>query len=191
MPATALDVLSVDAAKVALRIDSDEHDAEIATAIIAAVQYCSAISNLPLVDTCGNNTAFSGTAARHLFQVPTRYMKPPLPAAIMSIVYWSPGQALREEPTGEIPVADLGRFDVLSEIRRTDIYPPTDGWPDILAGSVFRVTALLGFTQLPNAEAITRCVALMTRIYWEGDSDVAVLQMVADILTPFSDLGIR
>ena len=190
MPTTALDVLSLDAAKTALRIDSDDHDAEITTAIIAAVQYCSVIANLPLVD---NVVTYS--IVRHAteiaIQVPTQHMKPPLNTAISSIKYWSTDQAMREEPTGVIPIADLGRFDVVSQYGRTDIYPPKDGWPDILSYSTFRVTALLGFDILPNAEALKQCVALMTRIYWEGDSDVAVLQMVADILTPFSDLGIR
>ena len=190
MPATALEVLSLDAAKTALRIDTNDHDTEIATAIIAAVQYCSAIANLPLVD---NEVTYSiaRLGTDEPIHLPTRYMKPPLNRAIKSILYWSTDQALREEPTGVIPIADLGRFEVLSQIRRTYIYPPADGWPSILTGSVFMVTAKLGFEILPNSEAIQRCVALMTRIYWEGDSDVAVLQMVADILTPFSDLGMR
>ena len=190
MPTTALDVLSLDAAKTALRIDTNDHDAQITTAIIAAVQYCSAIANLPLVDNVVTySIARLGTDEP--IHLPTRYMKPPLSAAITSIKYWSTDQALREEPTGVVPIADLGRFEVLSQIRRTYIYPPTGGWTDILTGSVFMVTAKLGFDTLPNVEALRQCVALMTRIYWEGDSDVAVLQMVADILTPFSDLGIR
>ena len=190
MPTTALDVLSLDAAKTALRIDTNDHDAEITTAIIAAVQYCSAIANLPLVDNVVTYSIPWNGSGKPIY-VPTRYMKPPIRDAITPIKYWSTDQAMREEPTGVIPIAGLGRFDVVSKSRRTDIYPPKDGWPDILSFSTFMVTAKLGFDILPNVEALRQCVALMTRIYWEGDSDVAVLQMVADILTPFSDLGIR
>ena len=121
MADSATDILSVEDAKMQVRADGDEPEinAIIERAIKGAVGYVERYTRIPLIDreriftlnTCGTDEPLV---------IPVRDVK-----EVVSARYWEAAQKIRENPSGTITVANLGRLD--ERLVDTHLYPPAEG----------------------------------------------------------------
>lgn len=164
MATEATEILSVaDAKSRVLRVDGDDNDALVLTAIKAAVSDVSLRTGLPLIDRSKIFTVIpNGTKEPLLLN--SLYVR-----QVTEVMYWGPNQALRERPAGVVATADLGRIDPIEYARFTEVWPPVDGWPQRLAGTDFRITATVGY-DIPDeeGESLVQAVALLTRHFYES-----------------------
>ena len=174
------EILSVDEAKAQLRIDDDDTDMLLNAAIAAAVADAARRIGRPLIDRELVLQA-KRPEKRLPLAVPTPYMRAmPLPV----IRYWEPEQELRENPTGEVDAATLGRTDPVADLPNTLIYPPAAGWPDSLRESTYQVTVTVGW-DVPEADgdSLVQAIALLTRHYYEApdmmEAEFAVNSLLA------------
>ena len=197
MAENATDILSVAAAKFALRIeDAPGIDEEIARHIGAAVDFCAEIAAKPLVDRTETFLAPRPASASGTVRLPSIYVK-----SITTVQYWETTQKLREDPTGEVMVAasdppddaddPIGRREVV-ERHYTAVWPPASGWPEVLSEngveSGFLFTYVEGIKDpLPGLLGISEAVALMTNVYHEGASEKEYTDAVRTLLQPFVD----
>lgn len=143
MADTALEVYSVERAKRNLRIPDSltEHDGLIGDLIAASVSFIEEETGRPLIDR--SNT----------YQLAVPQADRPLFAPLMDVLnvsrlrYWSTDGALRSDPDGSISGSNLGR--IASTFRGLMVYPPADGWPEVLSGSRVHLTVTQGLN-LPD-----------------------------------------
>lgn len=153
---SALDILSVDDAKVALRIDGSDEDIEVETCVHAAVAYCAGKAKRPYI------------GKTETFEVP-KAVRTDCPIiiraadihAVTAIAYWQTDQELREMPNGGVATprtvfSSLGPVLTVSGGSGTDaavgsIMVNSDGalteitWSD--GGSDYEVDDVLTFAQ--------------------------------------------
>lgn len=176
MAATALDVLSLEDARLQCRADDGaENDALLTSAVMNAVSYVSRRTGIPLIDVSKIFNVVPGT--NDTLVIPAADVK-----RIASIQYWRPGTgALRLAPAGSVNVATIGRVEDLKN-GCTRIWPPAAGWPARLQGSCFVVEATVGFDIDDESEALRQAVILMTRVFFENpdriESDFAVSALI-------------
>ena len=200
MPTNALDILSLDAAKLALRVDAAaDDDADLTASINAAVDFCQRVAGKPFLDQ--QRTFYLARPVRTLDPLvvpvgdllPGTESEPPAHRAVEEIAYWTVANgALNMPPDGEVAVANLGRIE---EVKRgcTSIWPNADGWPEVLADSQFKVTVTQGYADadsIPGIAGIRKAVALMTTVYFEGAVDEEYREAVLALLTPYSDAAL-
>ena len=133
MATTALEVVPLLAMRRELRIEGDtnpDDDARLIGQIGAAVSDVSLDASAPLVEQPETIEA----------AVPYRDRPVAFTATVVRVVrqvrYWTPGAALRDEPSGVIAGSDLGRlWSDWRASRLNWLYPPAAGWPAVLAGS--------------------------------------------------------
>lgn len=203
MATAATEILPLADAVVQLRVDVDLDEAprsdetqiivdQVTGCIESAVEYCAGHANLPLLD----------VTETYRLRRPLTNCPAILPAAnvktITSIAYWRTSQNLREPPSGSVmvgpsdPLADDETGRIVEVGPTTHVWPPAAGWPNVLTDSLLEFTVVRGFEDdddgnpaIPNLAGIKKAVALATWLQFEGDTRLATLQRVHDLLTPF------
>ena len=197
MAENATDILSLDAAKFALRVeDGTGIDDEITRCIQAAADYCARVAAKPLVDRTATFLAPRPATASIPIRLPSIYVK-----SITEIQYWETTQGLREEPAGTVmpvpsnPPAEtddpVGRRQVVDR-HYTAVWPPASGWPEVLSEngveSGFLFTYVEGIANpLPGLAGISKAMTLMTGVYFEGAVEEEYEAAVRTLLQPFVD----
>ena len=210
MAITVADILSLEKAKGALRIDAAAGDDDLQESIHAAVDYCSRMAGKPFVDrreTTMVNRPFTDDRPIRLASI---YVK-----SIDAIRFWTPAQAYREEPAGAVLVRPsdppvegedpIGRFAICDR-DYTAVWPPAAGWPAVLVvdarHSPFQVTYTEGWPDaagdqdaadydvagdIPGIKGIRKAVALMAGAYHDGTVEEDMQRAVTSLLQPFTD----
>ena len=161
MAATALEVLSLAAAKRELRIpgEDDQHDDLLQAQIGSAVSFVGRHLRAPLTDSVERHRCSSPGTDRPL-AIRADHVQ-----GMAAIRYWPAGRALREEPD-TIAVADLGRRAQVAEWFC--IYPPSAGWPEVEAGSLLEVDLTRSITLTTRTTALRHAVVLAVRQLYDG-----------------------
>lgn len=179
MATEATDILSLADAKLQLRADDGIADVDnlVTQAVKSAVGYIEKETGLPLIERQdvyeapmrGKSLAVI-VRARHI-------------TAVTEVKYWQTSQEAREEPTGDVPVANLGRRKEDRIKGWTLIWPPADGWPDMLGCSLIRFTVTRSYELNESKdEHLRQAIILMTRNFYDQperfESDFAVNNLI-------------
>jgi len=205
MPSDPLDILSLDAAKAALRIDGNAGDADLTSSIKAAVDYCQRLCGKPFLDLTEDLYVSRPALSDAPMRIPRRDVK-----SIAGIRYWMVAQELREEPSGIVMVGPsdppVATDDPIGRRREdgydTLVWPPAAGWPEVLTGSSLLVKVTTGFADaegdreaegydiaadIPGIAGIRKAVALQTSVYNDGIVEDTHRRAVLDLLRPYMD----
>ena len=183
MVATPADILSVVDARAQLRVDTDGPDSLIETAVRAAVAYVSKRTGLPIIDRMQTFSVMPARGPLASILLPTKFVLPDRAAdattnpatvartGIVNVKYWEISQELREAPGGNVIVADLGRREVAGDM--TYLYPPSEGWPEVLSLSLVHVTAWLGIElDGPGIDHVRTAVTAWAHIFYEAPETI-------------------
>lgn len=177
MAASAADIVTVAALKRALEIPAeiDEHDVLLGEEIERAIAWVSRLTSAPLIRTVETvrclplNGSEAPLILRHTFL-----------SEVLQVRYWTAAGDLRGEPDGTIAAADLGRFDT-AEYGVGCLWPPADGWPVRLAGSVYHVEVAREVDPVPLD--VQRAIIIAARLLYDGMTELrptsALLNLVA------------
>ena len=162
MATLATDIISVAQMANQLRIPAPTADEAgmIELAIRAGVSRVTAYTGIPLLDT----TAKLMVSRVLVYGWPSVPLSQRNIKAIIAVKYWPVGQDLREEPSKEIDVANLGRLEYTGRAKLR-VYPPADGWPD---ADMFRFEVTVGFDITPSTEVFKFGCILAAREAYEG-----------------------
>lgn len=187
MAAAATDILSLDDAKLQLRIDGDDHDALVTTAIGAAVSYVAKRTRLPLID--HSRTAwFSEAPAKPETRM---VIDDPYLTEITSWTYLTTTQDAHGDRDGTIDVSTLGRIET-DHLGRTIINPPTDGWPEMDTSwerdvLVQKIVYTRGYTPADHEDLIKQAVILVMRDFYEQPDRETMNQSAEAVLAQLMD----
>ena len=98
-----------------------------------------------------------------------------------AIDYWSPDGALREDPDGA--VTGWGRVE--SGRRRVRVWPPADGWPEVLGGSCLRVTVTCGVDFDAQVDDLRAAVVLAVRQLYDGAAEIRPTAAIYALVSPW------
>ena len=183
MPSAATDIFSLAEARLQLRLDDDVEDPLVESAVQGAVDYCQRLAGKPFLDVATTLYLERPSLADAPMRIPRQDVK-----EITAFEYWETSQEWRDEPSGTVVVDDLGRRQ--EDGWDTLLWPPEDGWPEVLTGSVFQVGMTLGFADadsIPGIAGIKMAVAAMTTVHFEGTPEEDHRNLVLDLLTPYRD----
>ena len=155
MPTSATDVLSLDQTKLNLSLGGVttesrtafiEMDTLLNNLIEGAVEWAAHRVNVPLLDRDEVQAVYPESDSPILLR--KAYVK-----AVKAISYWTPTGKLRDQADGSLAVATLGRngYQTGSDFRY-EVYPPSTGWPTLLADSAMNLTITRGIadTDVPT-----------------------------------------
>ena len=179
MAANVTDVLSLADAKLNLRVDGDDLDSLVTEAITSAVGYIQRQTGVPLLDRPETFKLQRPSKDDDPLVLPARDVK-----EVTEVDYWTEAQELRQDPAGAVAVATLGRREEVGRV--TVVWPPADGWPEVLDQSLMQVTVTLGYDLLEKKDRdIKNTVIVLTRHFFEQpdriESDFAVISMIESI----------
>ena len=183
MSATAEDVLPVAELRRELRISLEDTNPE--TAALVESQRDSAVSAVskylraPLVDTTETLRPWRPDDATAPLVLTAAG------AALVSLRYWSPSGALRLDPDGAIPLAELGRTQ--RGAFRFMVWPPADGWPDVLAGSQLELEVRRGIDPVPRA--LRQACVLAARAFYDSDRTVTSRSAMYALIGPWRQIA--
>ena len=183
MPSAATDILSLEEARLQLRLDDDVEDSLVESAVQGAVDYCQRLAGKPFLDVATTLYLERPSLADAPMRIPRRDVK-----SIRTVQYWETSQELRDDPSGTVAVNDLGRRQ--EDGWDTLLWPPEDGWPEVLTDSVFQVGMTLGFADadsIPGIAGIRQAVRAMTTVHFEGTPEEDYRNLVLDLLQPYRD----
>ena len=185
MAATPVDVVSLEAMKLELRIEPDEtdHDAMLTAQIGAAVSFVGRAIKEPLVDVTDTLKCPrpSGDAAVVLYASAI--------TAVTSVRYWTTDGSLRAAPDGTVDIATLGRREAFDRGRCTRQYPPADGWPETLSSSRVWFDVTRGFVLEDKHESIKQAIILCVRQLYDGSIQIRPTEAFFSFIDPWRDLG--
>lgn len=166
MAAAATDILSLADAKLQLRIDGDDHDSLVTTAIGAAVSHVSAVTRLPLVDHSKTIYRAPPASSDAVMTIEDAYLK-----TITEWTYITPDQNMQADRAGTITIADLGRIETDMH-GYTHIQPPVAGWPDMsnrygVRPTTQKIVYTRGYTPAAHEDRIKQAVILVMRDFYE------------------------
>ena len=176
MATNALDIVSLATMKSELRIPAaeSEHDTLLTGQIAGAVSFVSRHLRAPLVDRAEVfRCSRPGDSAAPIV-LPTYGVR-----SVGSVRYWTTGAPLREAPDGSIDVDTLGR---LVARRGFEIYPPADGWPLVLGGSLIEIMLTRGMNTPP---ALRSAVVLCVRQFYDGYREIRPTEAFWALMRPF------
>ena len=192
MAATALEVVPREEIKLELRIlarDTD-HDTILESQISAACSFVSRQVETPLVDV--TETIYVPRPATH---EPLTFRALAV-KQVEEVGYWTSTGTLRSDPDGEVDVATLGRHVVHDRINV--LYPPSDGWPEVLEGSLLMLTVIRGLDLLrakandpnmtevkPEYMALKQAVILCVRQFYEGYREIRPTEAFYALIAPW------
>ena len=183
MAATALDVLSLAAAKAELQVeDTDAFNARIEAEIGAAVDFVSRELGRPLLD------------LTEIYECPPPAAGATYPLRIEAtdatgvdhINFWTLDGELRSAPEGHILDSDLGR--VLLADEQVEVWPPAAGWPDALGGSDLEVYITRAFDTEAHP-SVRHAVICATRNFYNGATEIMTRNAVFHLLRPWRRLA--
>ena len=182
MATDALDVLSLARAKSELRINLAEtdHDTLLTDLIASGVSFVSAPLRAPLLDRAEGFRCFRPGDSATPIVLPTDSVR-----SVGSVRYWTVNGALRKAPDGMVAVGTLGR-----RVQHGGyvIYPPTSGWPVVLANSLIEVVVTRGMNTPP---ALRSAVALCVRQLYDGYREIRPKEAFWAMLEPWRDVAHR
>ena len=162
MPAFATDIMSVDDLKVELQVEASDNtrDFRIGRAFSGAIDWVGKQIGIPLLDTEKTIYVERPDLKSRLVSITAENI-----LSVTSVSYWETTQDLREEPTGVIAIADLGRLYL------TQQWPPSVGWPSILEDSMLKFVVKVGVgpTVPPGIQS---ALILATRQLFEGYTNI-------------------
>ena len=186
MAATALDIVTLDSIKEELRIPAgtDSQDTLLESQIQAAVSYVSAVLRGPLVD---QNEKYYLAPIRG--EGPLIFASPML-KSLTEFKFWTPTGALRLDPDGTIPRADLGRLHKERYDWQThEVFPPGSGWPDTLPDSLIELAVVRGMDITPETVALRSAAILCVRQLYDGYRQIRPTEAFLAIVRPFRNRG--
>ena len=174
MATTALEILPLADAKTQLRILGTDDDERITFCIEAAVGHVQHQANLPLLDVEDKFWAY-GVQRTYPITLPFSFVR-----SVDNVAYWGTGQMRREDPTGTVPVVDLGRMEVFDLKRALSVWPPDDGWPtDRLIEAPILFTVTRGVDSNPR---VLQALVLVVREFFEGRREKATLDAASSLI---------
>ena len=177
MAATATDVVSLAEIKAELRIGVDDHDELLTSQIAAAVSFVSREIDAPLLDV--TETIY---VPRPLRLRPVTF-RARAAKVVEAVEYWTASSSLRMPPDGRIDGAHLGRreFDDVAVV----VYPPVDGWPEVLPGSMLVVEVVRGIDIDASNQALKQAVILAVRQFYDGYREIRPTEAFFALIAPF------
>ena len=205
MALNPLDIVSLDRMKQELRLGGNttqtrakyaEQDDHIIGIIASAVSIMTGFIGRPLVDIMETISLTPPYGIDDPLRIPANHVK-----SVERIDYWGPSSSLRDMHNAHITTSDLGRL-VEQRDGSSFIWPPAEGWPERLRGSVFEVTVTRGidFPHWPDKPAIgsppseiqayetavadrthsiRRAIVIVARHLYDGtDPDMGVVQNI-------------
>ena len=165
MAVTAIEVLSLEDAKVQLSVEPSRTDLDgrIGSCIKAAVAMVQRQTGVPLVDY--NKVVLLNPLKMGPVLIPYRHVR-----SIVTVAYWTPSQTIGADPTGAMDVGTLGRLT--EGAASTLLYPPVVGWPDRLQGTPLQITAKLGMTIDERSEDLKFEVIIRMRHFFENPDQI-------------------
>ena len=180
MADTATEVVTLDEIKAELRIDAavSDHDALLTGHIEAAVSFVARHVDAPLVDVA--ETIYAPRPSGASLPVSFRVLAV---KSVESVKYWTPASALRDDPDGAVAKGDLGRL--VSEGRHNLLYPPADGWPEALQGSLLAVQVKRGLAIDATTKALKQAVVLCVRQFYDGYREIRPTEAFYALIAPW------
>ena len=182
MATDALDVLSLEMVKAELRIPQSEtqHDELLTSHVAAGVAFVSKYLRAPLLDRAEGFRCFRPGDSAPIV-LPTNNVR-----SVSSVRYWTvSGGSLEAAPDGMIPVGSLGR-----RVQHGGyvIYPPTSGWPVVLANSLIEIVVTRGMNTPP---ALRSAVALCVRQLYDGYREIRPKEAFWAMIEPWRSVADR
>jgi len=185
MADSALEILPLETAKLQLRLDGDDYDELVTVAIKNAVSYISTLTGLPLIakdlEVYRCRPLIDDGPIQFYFDFNQSIIADF--KAVNSVKYLTVDQKQREAPKGSIDPATLG------DVRRSDtlmwIYPPEQGWPEVLYGTKFLFNIRLEYDNDEAKDAIAQAVTLMTRQFFDNPQQWESTFAVKSLIDPF------
>ena len=181
MAGTATDVVTLDEIKAELRIDAavSDHDTLLTGHIEAAVSFVSRHVDAPMVDV--DETIYvprPGGAS-----LPVSFVALAV-KSVESVKYWTfANSTLRDEPDATIAGGALGRL--VSHGRHNLLYPPADGWPEALQGSLLAVQVKRGLAIDATTKALKQAVILCVRQFYDGYREIRPTEAFYALIAPW------
>ena len=157
MAATAADLLSLPELRRELRVPAGETtlDDTLRRQTEDAAAVLSRQTHVPLVD---RSTVYTADPAP---QQPA-LLRAPWLSRVTAVTYWTPAGSLAADPDGAVTLTDLGRLAAGRE--DVEVWPPVDGWPDRLAGTLLRFEVVEGLqADHPDAGLFRSALVAMVR----------------------------
>ena len=180
MATEVTDILTLADARIQLGVDDGipDVDTRVIRALTSAVGYIEKETGVPLIEK--PETFVVSIRGNDLPAIlPRKYIK-----SVDEVRYWQSGQEMREEPSGTVEIADLGRMEEITYRDYTLVWPPAGGWPMRLYGSEFRFGVTMEYElNRTKDEHLRQAVILMTRVFYDAPDrfaeDFAVRSLVA------------
>ena len=187
MATSALGVVSFDLIKHELRLPlaDTSQDSLLEFQIDAAISWMENELSVPILDKYG---ALGAVRPRRSIEflsgedLPLCFLTQSI-RSISRVRYWSceTGE-LRENADETIAIADLGRSGYGADgIYR--IWPPGDGWPEILSGSLMLADVVIGID--PTPPGLRQAVILAVRQLYEGHDEIRPDHAMYALMNPF------
>ena len=171
MADTALEIVSLDVIKTELRLGGDtvesraafvDHDLLLTGHIQAAVGFVEDRVRLVLIDRTKTFSCPRPTKDDSPLCITSYGIK-----SIDAVRYWTGDDSLRDDPTGSIALATLGREGYYGS-KVYYVWPPEDGWPKILENSALEIDSTLGLDSDGVPESLRQAVVVMVRQLYDG-----------------------
>ncbi len=178
MATEAIEVVSLEEMKAELPAASHREEA-LKVQIASAVSFVSRLIEAPLVDI--TETIHIPRPADAHWPLAFRALAV---KSVDKVEYWTPSGNLREDPDGTaIENAQLGRL--VSRNRDNTLYPPGEGWPDILPDSPLVLTVTRGLEFGDEHKALKQAVILLVRQFYDGFNEMRPTSAVFALIAPW------
>ena len=173
-----LEVLTPAEMRRQLRLPADTGDGDpyaglVSAAIRSGVAFVARNTTVPILD-IAEVCQVPIVSPNAYLEIPATYVK-----SVMRVRYWREGEGYRENPTGEVLAANLGRV-VLQE-DRSFVYPPTDGWPMRRAGSPLLADVMRGAT-VDEDNVLWQACVVAARLFFQGYEEIPPLHAVWSLM---------
>ena len=159
-----------------LRITVDDHDALLIRQINSAVSFVSEPLRAPLLDRAEGFRCRRPGDSTYPIVIPTDGVR-----SVASVKYWTPDGHLNAYPDGSISVSTLGRLEQSAQGGFV-IYPPTAGWPEVLANSLIELVVVRGMN---TPAALQAAVVLCVRQLYNGYREIRATEAFYALIDPF------
>ena len=176
MASGANDIVTLERMKTELRIPATitDHDLIIEGQIKSAISWVSEATGHPLIDI--TKKIYDCPYGASPILISTHFAK-----SLSGIKYWDSDGSLNAGPNATL----TGSYLTNRILGIASVYPPDEGWPDILAGSLFEITLIEGYDITSESEALEHGVILLVRDLYTGVRDERTDSIIYSIIDPF------